>query len=116
MNERKLEIARNRGVTSDILLDHDLTDSKILYDGDHLTKHKKADLITELEKYLDSEDYCYVAHSSPAFKCSFVIDVMANIRKIPSKCLFTCGELVSQFLTNFRGAIKQGRVKLMRPQ
>ena len=37
---------------------------------------------------------------------------MANIKKIPSKCLFTCGE-VPQFLTNFSGAIKQGRVNFV---
>ena len=45
-------------------------------------KHKKAYLITELEKYLVSEDYCHVAHGSSNFKFSFAMNVMANTFKM----------------------------------
>ena len=113
LNERKLEIARDRGVTSDILLVYDLIDSKLLYDGNHLTKPAKSQLTTEIEKKLVAEDYCYAAHGSRDLKCAFVVDVMANIRKIPCKNLFLFGEMVSQFHGNFSTAMKNGRLNFV---
>ena len=114
INERKLEIARDRGVTTDILLQHDLIDSTLLYNDSQLTKASKSQLIIELEgRYLDAHDYCYGGHESNTLKCSFVVDVMANLRKIPHKEFSTFGQLLTQFVTNFYSPFKSGRLNFV---
>ena len=57
LNDRKLEIARDRGLTTDILLNYDIVHSPLLFRNGHMTKPDKSKLLKELEKVLSSEDY-----------------------------------------------------------
>ena len=59
LNDRKLEIARDRGLTIDILVNYDIVHSPLLFRNGHMTKPDKSKLLNELEKVLSSEDYCY---------------------------------------------------------
>ena len=77
--EKTFEIARDRGLTTEDLLRFDIAPSPLIFTEDSMMTHpNKSNLLKELEVYLNPEDYCY-KHKVNA---SFVIDVMANLRKV----------------------------------
>lgn len=64
LTEKAIEVARDRGLTSDDLLAYDINPSPVLFDDDGLmTKPDKNSLIRELEASLRKEDYSY--HHEP---------------------------------------------------
>ena len=93
---KTLEIARDRGLTTDDLLNYEIVPSALLFDEDQMmTKLTKSVLIKEMETHLKPEDYNY-DHRSNA---EFVIDVMANIRKVQVAKMSTFDNLLSGFLS-----------------
>ena len=93
---RNIEIARDRGLSTDDLLMYDIAPSPLLFDDDGMmTKPTKSVLIRELETCLKPEDYRYEHQRNSAF----VVDVMANIRKVQTAKLSTFDDLLSEFLT-----------------
>lgn len=77
--EKTVEIARDRGFTTEDLLKYDVASSPLLFNTDgSMTKPSKSDLLKELEANLKPDDYRY-AHQKNS---SFIIDVMANVRKV----------------------------------
>ena len=94
--ERTIEIARDHGLSTDDLLTYDLAPSPLLFDDDgSMTKPTKSVLIRELETCLKHEDYSYGHQRNSAF----IVDVMANIRKVQTAKLSTFDDLLSMFLT-----------------
>lgn len=63
-----------------------------------MAKLDKSKLIVELEKYLKEEDYSFVLDRLNDVVT--LIDVMANLRKLPVKMFSTFGEMISHFLKN----------------
>ena len=77
--EKTIEIACDRGLTTETLLGYDVAPSPLLFGEDRMmTKTDKSQLLNELETHLKHDDYTYEHQMESAF----VIDVMANIRKI----------------------------------
>ena len=79
MAEKSIEVARDRGLTADDLLKYDICPSPMLFVEDGMmTKPEKSQLLKELESHITQNDYCY----QHTIDTSFIIDVMANIRKV----------------------------------
>ena len=96
ITERNIEIARERGLTNNELLEYDVVPSSMLFDDDGMmTKPNKSLLLKELESYLTPDDYSY-SHCSNA---SFIVDVMANIRKVNLAKLSSFGDLMDNFIS-----------------
>lgn len=93
---RTLEIARDRGLTTEDLLKYDVVPSPLLFDEDGMmTKPNKSVLVKEMEMHLKPEDYNYNHQRNAAF----VIDVMGNIRKVQTTKMSTFDDLISGFLS-----------------
>ena len=95
-NDRKLEIARERGLSTDDLLKFDVVHSPLLYDNGFMTKPNKSQLVIELENNLSSQDYSY----SNQLNSATIIDVMANIRTLPVKHVSTFSGFVNKFFSS----------------
>lgn len=94
MTEKSIEVARDRGLTTEDLLMYDVVPSPMLFDDEGLmTKPEKSQLIRELEERLTSNDYCY--HHKP--KSAFLIDVMAAVRRMPLTGFKNFCDLLSHF-------------------
>ena len=94
--ERNIEIARERGLSTTDLLNYDVVPSPVLFDYEGLiTKPAKSQLVKELEVHLKPEDYSY-SHCSNA---SFIMDVMANIRKVTLTKLSRFSDLLASFVS-----------------
>ena len=65
-------------------------------------EHTKKSLIKKLESYLSPDDYSY-SHCSNA---SFIVDVMANIRKVNLTNLSNFGDMMDNFIS-FMGIFHQ---------
>ena len=92
--ERNIEIARERGRRTEDLLQYDVVPSPVLFDdAGMMTKPTKSLLIKELETNLKPEDYNYKHRNNSAF----ILDVMANIRKINLIKLSSFQDLLDTF-------------------
>jgi hypothetical protein len=104
--EKTIEIARDRGLTTEDLLRYDVAPSPILFnDNGLMTKTVKSHLLQELETFLNSEDLDYALQKNSAF----VIDVMANLRKGFRPGLSTFQDLVFTFTSLFHVYHQYGR-------
>ena len=104
-NDRKLEIARERGSSTDDLLKYDVVHSPLLYDNGFMTKPNKSQLVIELENNLSSQDYSY----SNQLNSATIIDVMANIRRLPVKHVSTFSGFVNKFFSSVEKYMSIGR-------
>ena len=94
MNEKSIEIARDRGLLTKDILMYDVVPSPMLFDDDRfMTKPEKSELICVLEEKLESGDYSY--HHQPG--SAFLIDVMATVRRIPLVGLSDFSGLLTKF-------------------
>ena len=94
--DKNIEIARDRGVTTETLLLYDVVPSPLLFDEEGLmTKPDKSQLLKELETSLKPDDYGYKHQRNS----NFIIDVMANVRKVRLTRLATFQELITAFST-----------------
>ena len=92
INKRTIAIARNRGLTTEQLLEYDIVPSLVLFGPTTglIVKASKSELLSELETYLKPNDYTYQSAAA-----AFVVDVMANIRELRLTGLLTFGDLVN---------------------
>ena len=94
MTEKSIEVARDRGLGTDVLLTYDVVPSPMLFGDDGLmTKPDKSQLIHELEETLKLDEYCYQHKATSAF----LIDVMATICRVPLSGLTSFSDLLSKF-------------------
>ena len=92
--EKTIEIVRDRGLTTETLLDYDAAPSPLLFGEDGMmTKTDKSQLLKELKTHLKHKDYTY-AHQ---MESAFVIDKMANICKIRMTGLCSFQDFISVF-------------------
>ena len=104
--ERNIEIARERGLKTEDLLQYDVVPSPVLFDNEGMmTKPAKSLLIKELEANLKPEDYNYNHRNNSAF----VLDVMANVRKVNLSKLSTFQDLLATFISTSEGYRRFGR-------
>ena len=80
--QKNMEIARTRGFTNKELLQYDLLDCS-LFDETGLARHRKHELMTQIEGDLTDDDYSCQKISQ--LKTVLVVDFMSVIRKIPFK-------------------------------
>ena len=106
LNDRKIEIVRDRGVDTNILLNYDILHSPLLYTEDgHMAKPEKSLLLTEMEKLLFLTNYSY----KHTLNSAFTIDVMANLRGIPHKGLSRFSDLLSLYFVTIERYMSFGR-------
>ena len=95
---RVLEIAQARGFSTKELFSYDLIQTSYLYDdGGLMKKPVKSALCHELEKCLNSADMVPPSDWK-SIGTAYLLDVMANVRKISTKGLRTFADLCSNFL------------------
>jgi len=68
--DEAIEVARDRGLSTDSLLTYDFGD------GELMTKPEKSQLIRE---FLKPDDFCFELITAS----EFIVDFMATIRKVP---------------------------------
>ena len=96
--QRLIDLARVREYDMKHLFEYELVSSSYLFDDKaFMTDPHKSTLCTELEKNLRSVDFVK-PQQWPQMKCTYVVDVMANIRKLPTLKLKTFGDLLDTFI------------------
>ena len=94
ITDKSTEVARDRGLSTDDLLAYDVVPSPMLFSDDGLmTKPEKSKLVRELEEQLKPDEYSY--HHKAA--STFLIDVMAAVRRVPLSGLSNFSDLLSKF-------------------
>ena len=92
--EKTIDIARDRGLTTEDLLKFDVSPSPLLFSEDGMmTSTDKSQLLRELETNLTTGDYNY-AHQRNS---SFIIDVMSVVRKLRVTGLSTFHDFLHAF-------------------
>lgn len=103
---KNIEIARDRGLTTEDLLKYDVTPSPTLFTADGMmTSPQKSQLIKELETHLKPEDYNYKHQENS----SFVIDVMATVRKVNLSSHYDFQGFLSAFASSLNVYHRFGR-------
>ena len=94
--QKTVDLARVRGYDMKHLFQYDLVESSPLFDDNgFMTDPRKSTLCNELEKNLKKEDYI---HPSvwPACHTTYLIDVMACMRRVRVKSLKSFGDFISK--------------------
>ena len=95
LTQKSIEVARDRGLSSEELLSYDIVQSPVLFDEEGLmTKPDKSSLIRELEAHLKKEEYNYTNEPNTAY----FVDVMASLRKMHISDMKTFSDLVSKII------------------
>lgn len=95
--KRTIEIAKERGRTMDELLQYDVSTVSPLFDNEGvMRKSVKSEIVHELESNLSEQDPRIPHYDKPKGTC-YIVDVMANIRKIKTKSTKTFGEFSDAF-------------------
>ena len=103
---RLFDIAKERGRSMDELLQYDVCSTSPLFDEEGLmTKATKSQIVQELEKHLD-EDCPKTPTTSDSAKTGYIVDVMANVRKIKQKDSSNFGEFCDSFLRFIQSSAK----------
>ena len=97
--QKQLDIARVRGCDVHEVFKYDLNQPSYLFsDRDGLmTKPTKHELVKELEGNLSETDYI-APMQWEALPTGYIVDVMANMRKLKTSSMETFGELCTTFL------------------
>ena len=96
--QKSVDLARVRGYDLEKLLKFDLIPSSYLFEKDQLmTKPVKRTLVQELEKELSADDYVSPTNWEVC-QSTFLVDVMANFRKVDIKRLNMFGELCANLV------------------
>ena len=82
---KEFDIAKSRGVELKELLQYNHLRGNTLFEGDELKKHNKAEILQELEKSLEKNDYS----NSIGPNATIIVDFMSAIRKVPLS-IFSC--------------------------
>ena len=96
--QKKLDIARVRGYDPHDVFTYDLVKDSFLFDSEGLMKKpSKHELVQELETNLD-KDAVYIPQAKwTDMPTGYVVDVMANVRKVPTSSISTFGQLCQTF-------------------
>jgi len=95
--QKKLDIARVPGYDPHDVFSYDLVKDSFLFDSCGLMKKpSKHELVKELETNLEQVDYKPVAEWTD-MRTGYIIDVMANVRKVPTSSISTFGQLCQKF-------------------
>ena len=95
--QKKLDIARVRGYDPHDVFSYDLVKDCFLFDSCGLMKKpSKHELVKELEKNLEQGDYIPQAKWTD-MPTGYIVDVMANVRKLPTSSISTFGQLCQKF-------------------
>ena len=78
MIQKELDIARSRHISMKHILNFNLSETSILFDGDFTSKPDKHVLVSELEKYI-TEPCEYLEKNSPTNLC---VDFMSLMRRV----------------------------------
>ena len=89
-SQKHNDIARSRGIPMREILQFDHADDNFLFDGECTSKPEKHKIISELEKYLENEDYNLVKENNQL--TAIIVDFMLLIRKVPFTKVKTIGE------------------------
>ena len=104
--QKQLDIARVRGYDAEEVFTYDLVESSSLFDEDRLmTKPTKHELMKELESKITADDYIAPTQWKD-MPTGYIVDVMANVRKLKTSSMSTFGELCNQFLSMVFGVCK----------
>ena len=104
--DRSIDVARERGLTPKDLLRYDVAPSPVLFDENNMmTKSTKSLLVQELETHLQPDNYRY-RHTTES---AFVIDVMANVRKVNITSLHTFEDFAQAFFSTSSECRQFGR-------
>ena len=97
--QKIIDLARVRNFDDKKLFEYSLVPSCYLFDESGLMiEPNKSELVRELERiYLKKEDYVY-AKSPAAENTTYLVDVMANLRKMNTKDIGTMGQLCQAFI------------------
>lgn len=99
LKNRVVEISRARGRSMRELIEYDLSPSYYLFDEEGLmSKSIKSGLMKELESNLIDEDQKEPNFTEPSVRTAYIVDVMANVRKISPREHNTFGEYCSAIL------------------
>ena len=82
---KEFDIAKSRGVELKELLQYNHLRGNTLFEGDELKKYHKAEILQELEKSLEKNDYS----NSIGSNATIIVDFMSAIRKVPLS-IFSC--------------------------
>jgi len=93
-----------RGYYAEEVFTYDLVESSSLFDEDGLMT-KKHELMKELESKITADDYIAPTQWKD-MPTGYIVDVMANVRKLKTSSLSTFGELCNQFLSMIFGVCK----------
>lgn len=97
ISDIEVEVSRDRGCTTDDLLQYDIVPSPYLFDEmGFMVKPDKGQLITEMEELLKKEEAIYTKQHNSAF----IVDIMNSIRKLPTAGVNQFGDFVSSFRKN----------------
>lgn len=100
------DIAKERGRSMNELLQYDVCSTSPLFDEEGLmTKATKSRLVQELEKHL-GEDCPKTTLMSDSVKTGYIVDVMANVRKIKKNGSSNFGEFSDPFLSFIQSSAK----------
>ena len=105
---RIVEIARARGHSMDQLLQYNITPCCLFDEEGLMTKAVKSSLVHELELRLSADDCITSSRPTDTFlHTTYIVDTMANIRKMKTNDLKTFGDFALVF-TNYIMASAKG--------
>ena len=76
---KEFDIVKSRGVELKELLQYDHLGGNTLFEGDELKKHNKVEVLQELEKHLEKNEYS----TDIGQNATIIVDFMSAIRKFP---------------------------------
>lgn len=107
--QRVLEVARARGKSMEELLQYDVASTSQLFDeDDFMTKSTKSSIVLELEQKLEKDD-SRTPQMTDQYKTSYILDVMAAIRKIGTKNHLNFGNLCDAVLRYVQTSAKNAK-------
>ena len=89
--QKQIDVARARGITLKEILCYDHLNTNILFEEDLTAKPNKSELIKQLEKRLNTDDFSFSAESH--LRTATVVDFMSIIRRYPTSKLKTFSDL-----------------------
>ncbi|KAG1696934.1 Alpha-N-acetylgalactosaminidase [Nymphon striatum] len=105
---RAIEIARARGKSMEDLLQYDVRTSSYLFDSEGMMKKAvKSSLVQELEKTLTKEDTGQTPSLTDNVQTAYIVDMMANVRKMRTKGMGTFGAFCEATFIYIQNAAKR---------
>lgn len=92
-HRRTVEVARARGSTMEDLLKYDVTLTSSLFDDEGMMKKAvKSSLVQALEQRIPQQQQQQMPSATENFHTTYIVDMMANVRKLKTKSCSTFGD------------------------